>query len=197
MLKKTLITLLFTGVLFAQNHYILHNEAVIIDKAVTKIEKMCTEIHEKTGIGVYTSAVKSAEGKTITEYSDAVAKELDAPYVLLAIAAYEQQVEMVMSPEVAKYIDKDTILDEYVIPILISHNSKATPEQKFSAAIFNGVAEITDEIAAEHNIAFANSVGSESKNFYEGIMWVVKLMLILTGIVLTYIYLSSKRKENE
>ena len=194
MIKKTLISLLFTGVLFAQNHFILHNDAIIIDKAAEKIEKMCSEIAEKTGVGVYTSAVKTAGGKSITEYTDELTAGLNTPYVVLAIAVDEEQIEMVMSPEVAKYIDKDEILDEYIIPILVSHNKKASPEQKFSAAIFNGVAEITDEIATEHNIVFANSVGSESKNFYEGIMWIIKLLLVLTAAVLVYIYLSSKKE---
>lgn len=197
MIKKTFFMLLFSGFLFAQNSYILHNESIIIDKAAKKIEKMCAEIYEKTGVGVYTSAVASSGGKTITEYSSTLSADLKAPYVLLAIAAYEQQIELVMSPDVARYIDKDTVLDEYIIPILVSHNKKASAEQKFSAAIFNGVAEITDEIAEEHNIVFANSVGSESKNFYEGIMWIVKLMLIFTFAVLVYIYLSSKRKGSE
>jgi len=196
MIKKLLLTLLFSGVLFAQNHYILQNESIIIDKAAEKIEKMCSEIYEKTGVGVYTSAVRNAGGKSITEYAGTVAAGIKSPFAL-AIAVDEQQIELLMSPELAKYIDKDEILDEYVIPILVSHNKKASPEQKFSAAVFNGVAEITDEIASEHNIAFANSVGSESKNFYEGIMWVVKLMLIFTGAVLTYIYLTSKRREHE
>ncbi len=195
MIKKTLLLFLLTTFLFGADSYILHNESIIIDKAAKKIEKMCTEIAEKTGVAVYTSAVKSTGGKTITEYATGIASNLKKPYVLLAIAAYEQQIEMVMSPEVAKYIDKDEVLDDFIIPILVSHNKEATPEQKFSAAVFNGIAETTDQIAAEHNIVFANSVGSESKNFYEGIMWVIKLMLLITVAVLAYIYLSSKKEQ--
>ena len=156
---------------------------------------MCREIDEKTGVGVYTSAVKSLQGATIGQYAQTLTQDLKAPYILLAMAVNEQQIEMVMSPEVSKYIDKDEILDEYIIPILVSHNKNASPEQKFSAALFNGIAETTDQIAGEHNIVFANSVGSESKNFYEGIMLVIKLMLLFTVAVLVYIYLSSKKEK--
>ena len=195
MIKKTLLVLLFSSFLFAQNSYILNNESVIIDKAAEKIEKMCREIDEKTGVGVYTSAVKSLQGATIGQYAQTLTQDLKAPYILLAMAVNEQQIEMVMSPEVSKYIDKDEILDEYIIPILVSHNKNASPEQKFSAALFNGIAETTDQIAGEHNIVFANSVGSESKNFYEGIMLVIKLMLLFTVAVLVYIYLSSKKEK--
>jgi len=195
MIKKILTVLLFTASLFAESTYLLHNESIIIDKAAVKMEKMCDELFQKTGVGVYTSAVKSTNGLSITDYGHTLAGTLKQPYVLLSIAADEQQIDMIMSPEIAKYIDKDEILDDFIIPILVSHNKKATLEQKYSAAVFNGIAETTDQIAAEHNVKLANSVGSESKNFYEGLMWIIKLMLIVTAAVLVYIYLSSKKEK--
>lgn len=195
MIKKILAVLLFAASLFAESTYLLHNESIIIDKAAVKMEKMCDELYRKSGVGVYTSAVKSTKGLSIIDYGQSIAAKLKEPYVLLSIAADEQQVDMIMSPDVAEYIDKDEILDDFIIPILVSHNKKATLEQKYSAAIFNGIAEITDQVAAEHDIKLANSVGSESKNFYEGLMWIIKLMLIVTVAVLAYIYLSSKKEQ--
>jgi len=194
MIKNSLIFLLFTASLLAQGKYVLHNESIIIDKAAVKMEKMCDELNQKTGIGVYTSAVKSTQGLSIVEYGNKIARELKGPFVLLSIATNEEQIDMIMSPEIATYLDKDEILDDFIIPILVSHNKDATPEQKYSAAIFNGIAETTDQIATEHNVQLAHSVGSESKNFYEGLMWIIKLMLLVTLAVLAYIYLSSKKE---
>jgi uncharacterized membrane protein YgcG len=192
MIKHLFFLLLSITFLFGGNH-ILHNDAILIEKAAQKIEKMCEELLQTTGVGVYISAVDTLDGKSIVQYGSDLAQKLNAPYVLLAIAVKDEQIDLTMSPDVANYLDKDEILDDFIIPILVSHNKKSTPQQMYSAAIFNGVAEMTDQIAAEHNIVLANSVGSQSKNFYEGIMWVIKLLMLITVAVLVYIYISSKR----
>lgn len=198
MFKNITLMLFFSVVsLFAKSGYILHNEDILIDKAAAKIEKMCDELYAKTGTAVYVSAVNTLKERTITLYAQEMAKGLEGEFALLVFAGAQKQIELVMSPEVESFIDKDEILDGYIIPILVAKTKDTTPQQQYSAGIFNGIAELTDQIAKKHDIVLENSVGSQSKNFYEGLMWVIKLLLLITVAIFAYAYLKNRKEKRQ
>ena len=165
----------------AQYAPVLKNENVLMDKAQMKIEEMSQELYKKTGQAFYLQAIRALPaGDTITSYVQKEAATLTAPYVLLVLSANEKQIEMAISPDLAKVIDKDEILDDYIIPILVAHVKNATDLTQYSAGLLNGSGEVIDRLAAAKGVTLLSSIGSGSKNFFDGLMVVVWIMLILT-----------------
>lgn len=194
-MKNLLILFIFPLVLWANQNLIINNESILMDKTVVKLEEMTNELHQKTGIGIYISAVESLKGKTVTAYGEELSGQLSGSYLLLVFASEDKQIELFMSPDVASVIDTDDILDDYIIPILVERRKDLSLQQQYSAAIFNGIAEVVDELAESQNIVLSSSVGSGSKDFYDGLSVVIKILLIFTFAALFYAYYKSKREK--
>ena len=100
-----------------------------------------------------------------------------------------------MSKDLESIIDKDDILDGYVIPLLASKD-KNTLFAKTSAASLNGYAQIADSIAKNANIKLESSIGSEGKT--AGTLWRVFIYtLVVFGIIAyTLIVMRERRYKN-
>jgi hypothetical protein len=195
MIKKLLYLLLFTFALNASENFILHNENIISEKASLKIEKMCNELYAKTGVGVYVSAVRSLGGKKITEYEKEIANSLNGKFILLAFSSGDKQIDLFSTPGETGLFDKNEILDDYILPIIIEKRKDLSYEQQYTAGLFNGVAELTDEIAEKHGIVLQESIGSEGKHFYDGLMVIIKILLALTIFTTFYIYYKARQEK--
>ncbi len=174
--------------------FVLKNDSLVIDKAVDKIEEMSQELHDKTGIGVYLVAVeKLPEGVGVTEEAKTIATDLKAPYALIVFSSSDKQIDLITSKDLEGKLDKDEILDTYIIKILVSHNKNVTEEQKYSAALLNGIAEATDRLAETKGIVLDSSIGSESKETYDIIALIVKIMLLITVLAIGRIWYYRER----
>lgn len=190
---KKLLILTFVFTTFLQAEFILKNDSIVLEKAAVKIEEMSKELYEKTGITANLSAqYKLPEGMGITQQGQAVAKDLKAPYALIIFSASDKQIDSILSEDL-KDIDKDEILDTYVIPLLVTYNKKVSQTQKYSAGLLNGMAELTDRLAKTKNIVLESSIGSESKDTYEVIAMIVKIMMILTVFAVGRIWYTSRK----
>ena len=67
-----------------------------------------------------------------------------------------------MTDELKKVIDKDDILDDYVIPLLSSYD-KNDKRAKISAATLNGYSQIVSNIATAQNIKIESNINSDGK----------------------------------
>jgi len=194
---QRIFLLFFLTFSFSHASFILHNEGILAEKAVPKIEEMTGELHQKTGIGVYLSMIDSLKGETITQYENKLAKGLEAPFVLISFARAEQQIDLVASADLEGKLDKDEVLDDYIIPLFVEHRKDLTDTQQFSAGLFNGIAFITDSLADQAGIVLASSVGSGSKNFMDVLMIIIKIMLALTIIAYFVAYFRHKKAQKE
>lgn len=109
-----------------------------------------------------------ADTHGIVEYEKNISASLKAPYVLVVFSAKEQKVDMTVSDDLQKIVNKNEILNTYIIPILVA-GDKNSVDAKYSAAMLNGVAEIADEIAASRGVKLDSSIGSDSRNFMQGL----------------------------
>jgi len=117
---------------------------------------------------------------------------LQKPYVLLSIAVEETHVNLLFSDDLKKVIDKNDILDGYVVPLLASKD-KNTLFAKISAASLNGYAAIADTLADSRNIKLESSIGNAGK--VSGTIWrVVMYTLIVLGL-LAYTYAILKKRK--
>jgi hypothetical protein len=187
--------------LSAQQH-ILNDDQLIDDRAKEKINQIGDEVKSKLGVNIYIYA-KSNLGldeniKTkdkidfIRNNENQIISTLAKPYVLLSIAVEETHVNLLFSDELKSVLDKDDILDGYVVPLLASKD-KNTLFAKVSAATLNGYAAIGDIIAESKQIKLESSIGNAGK--VSSTIWrVVMYTLVVLGL-LAYTYAVLKRRK--
>jgi hypothetical protein len=177
--------------------FALNKDNVLIDRSVVKINEMSGELKAKTGVSVYISAVQKLEAnQTIGAYAKAIANDLSAPYILIAVSAVDKQIDAVISKELESVISKDDILCITpgcpIIPILSETRRDLSNSQQISAGVFNGAAFIVDAIAENRDVTLVSSVGSGSKTFGVTLAWIVRLMIVLTLVAMFVAWRSSK-----
>lgn len=152
------------------------NQNIIKQRTYDKVSEISNELYAKTGVSIVAHLMEQTNGG-IVEYEKNILATLTGPYVFLAFSAKDQKVDIVVSDSLKSVVNKNEILNTFIIPILVAEDKNAV-DTKYSAAILNGVAEIADEIAASKNIKLDSSIGSESRNFMQG------LRALFYGIIL-------------
>lgn len=183
--------------------YILSHDELIDPRAIAKINEIGTEVETKTGVKIYLfvkenygiddSLSMKEKFEKIKIYENQLLHNLNTPYVLITMSLDQTHLNLFTSPELDSIIDKNEILNDYIIPLLASKD-KNKLFSKVSAALLNGYAQIGDEIAASKNIKLESSIGSGGKTF--GTIWKVFMyFIIVTGLVAyTIAVLKSKKR---
>lgn len=186
------------------NEFILSDDGLIDPRAQEKITQMGLESKEKLGVNIYLY-VKSTyglgekiKGKDkiiyLKNHESMVLESLKKPYALMTMSIDEQHVNLLVSESLKKIINKDDILDGYVVPLLASKD-KNTLYAKVSAATLNGYAAIADTIADDKDIKLETSIGSQGK--IASTIWrVMMYTLVVIGLlVYTFVVLREKRRK--
>ena len=202
------IKLLFLVLLYVlnlqatQNPYILTHDGLIDSRAQDKILEIGNESKEKLGINLYID-IKEDNGidpkekrdirKTLMkEKEQEIVSKLEKPYAVLTISINQLYTNILMSEDLKKIIDRDDILDNYVIPLLASKD-KNSLFAKTSAAVLNGFAQMADSVAESKNIKLESSIGSEGKT--AGTIWKVFMYtLVVVGLFLYVVIILRERK---
>lgn len=204
MTKKLLFLLLvFISTLSAnQNPYIIMDDGLIDQRAQDKIFEIGQETKQKLGVNLYVN-IQENNGINPKEKRDIrknlmrkleaeMISKLDKPYVVLSISIDQLYANILYSDDMKTIIDKDDILDGYVIPLLASKD-KNSLFAKTSAATLNGFAQMADSIAQSQNITLVSSIGSEGKT--AGTIWKVFMyFIVLTGLGLYVVIILKERK---
>ena len=180
--------------LTAQN-YIINDDKLIDDRAKEKINQIGDEVKSKLGVNIYVY-VKSTLGldeniKTkekidiIKNNENQIISKLESPYVFLSIAVEETHVNLLSSDDLKTIVNKNDILDGYVVPLLASKD-KNTLFSKVSAASLNGYGAIADTIAESKNIKLESSIGSDGK--ISSTIWRVMMYTIVVLALFAYTY---------
>ncbi|RXK13359.1 hypothetical protein CP965_06040 [Halarcobacter mediterraneus] len=202
-LKVVVITLLlFLSSNLYASKYVLSDDGLIDKRAIGKIEEIGNETSAKLNVNIYVYA-KSSLGldsnistkdkiKYIKDHESQILDSLKKPYVLLTMSVEDTHVNLIVSSSLKDVVEKNEILNGYVVPLLASKDKNST-FAKASAAILNGYAAIADTIAESKGIELESSIGSSGK--VAGTIWrVFMYTLIILGILL-YMYAVLKRKK--
>ena len=187
--------------LSAQN-FIVNDDKLIDDRAKEKINQIGDEVKSKLGVNIYVY-VKSTLGldeniktkdkiEIIRNNENQIVSKLENPYVLLSISVEETHVNLLFSDEFKTNLDKDDILDGYVVPLLASKD-KNTLFSKVSAATLNGYAAIADTIAESKNIKLESSIGNSGK--VSSTIWRVLMYTIIILGLFAYTYAILKKRK--
>jgi hypothetical protein len=187
--------------LSAQN-FILNDDKLIDNRAIEKINQIGDETKSKLGVNIYIYA-KSTLGLAehistkdkidfIKNNETKIVETLEKPYVLLSISIEETHVNLLFSDELKGIINKNDILDGYVVPLLAS-NDKNTLFAKVSAATLNGYAAIADTIADTKNIKLESSIGNAGK--VSSTIWRVFMYTVIVLGLLAYTYAVLRKRK--
>ena len=186
----------------AQN-FILKGDNYIVDqRAQLKILEIANEVKTKTNTNIYLY-VKNSYGinkqmpmkekiKIINETENKILDNLQKPYALLTISVEDMHVNLISSKELESVLDKNDILNGYVIPLLASKD-KNQLYAKVSAAVLNGYAQIADVIAQQDGIKLESSIGSQGK--VTGTIWKVFMYSVVIIGILLYTYAVMRRRK--
>jgi hypothetical protein len=187
--------------------YIVNHSGLMDDRAYTKINTIGNEVSKKVGVEIYLDVkgsnqidprlpreqrykqVKELEEKLFNDVKNSTTK----PFIILTMAIDQYYTNILYSNEkLKKTISKDEILDDYVIPLLASHD-KNMRKSKVSAASLNGYAQIADELANSINIKLESSIGSSGKAVSE--IWKVFMYtMVFIGIISYSIVVMREKK---
>ena len=196
----SLLLFLYSNLSAAQ--FILNDDKLIDDRAKEKINQIGDEVKSKLGVNIYIYAksnlgldenIKTKEKiEFIRSNENQLVSTLEQPYVLLTIAVEETHVNLLFSDSLKEVLDKNDILDGYVVPLLAS-NDKNTLFAKVSAATLNGYAAIADKIADSKDMKLESSIGNAGK--VSSTIWrVVMYTLIVLGL-LAYTYAILRKRK--
>ncbi len=182
--------------------FILNHDDLIDKRAYEKINQIGSEVKSKLNVNVYLNVKENLSlGKDlplkekftkIKSYEKEIISKLKKPYILLNMSIDDIYVNILYSKDLEKLIDKDEILDGYVVPLLASKD-KNSLFAKVSAAVLNGYAAIADTLAQKRNIKLETSIGNQGK--ISSTIWrVLMYTLIVLGLFL-YTYAVLKRKK--
>jgi hypothetical protein len=191
----------FSQNLLAQN-FILNDDGLIDSRAKEKINQMGDEVKSKLGVNVYIYAKSSFELDEnislkdkinyIKNFENEIIPTLTNPYVLLSMSAEDTHVNLQFSEELNNIIDKNDILDGYVVPLLASKD-KNSLFAKVSASMLNGYAAIADTLAESKDIKLESSIGNAGK--VSGTIWRVFMYTIVVLGLLAYTYAILRKRK--
>jgi hypothetical protein len=188
--------LCFSNPLLAK--YIVIDEVVKVDGFNEQIEPMGEELSAKTGINLYMSLVKRTENnQSIIEYQQALIKTLEEPAVLFSFVEESKQVQIYAEDKsLYKLFDREEIMNPLaiwpffngrVIPLIGAKAPKEVdPKDKYAVAMYNGYAEISEQIAEAKGVVLDTAVGDTNKNIYKVIITLMFFLSLITVIKLGY-----------
>ena len=185
-----------------KNIFILNHDGLMDKRAQNKIIEIGKEAKQKLGINIYLNLKEDNGIDTLLNREDRIrlmkqkekelVKKLKQPYAVLSIAVNQMYANILISSDLENIINKDDILDNYVIPLLASKD-KNTLFAKTSASSLNGFAQIADSVADSKNIKLISSIGSAGKT--AGTIWKVFIYtLVIVGLVLYIVIIMREKK---
>lgn len=184
-------TLFFYSSLFSFENLIVNEFNIINHKSQEKMQEIGNELFSKTGIRAYVVAIKHFSQKDMISFEKEFAKQLKEPFVLLSIATLDQKVD-IYTTNLNNLFNKEQILSPIpwsgtILPILAGKNS----EDKYSAAMINGYADLVDQIAKSKNVTLEKNIGNSNKNTIN----ILRIIIYLT-IIWAISYIIYKRRKN-
>ncbi|QOY51933.1 3-dehydroquinate dehydratase [Candidatus Sulfurimonas baltica] len=211
-LAALILTVLFNTSLTAQ--YLYKDEVIFNPAFSEQIEKLGSELYQKTGISLRLIMLKELPNKMhIVEYEKELMKDFSEPTILLTFSEMDSKVDILASePSLYKYFDKKQILSPIsspvqafvialmnmdfsdmtsggtILPLLAQKAKKGEILGKYSGSMFNGYADIAEQIAESKNVVLQNAVGNANQNS------ILLVKVLFYGIIVYGIVLYIKRK---
>lgn len=179
--------------LCAESRFVLSNpDGLIVPKSEVFIEKLSSELREKTGFSLYVVAVDriKAKDKTDRDLFKQRFLNLPPPYGVVFFFKSQHKIDIVLNPSLG--IDKNRIISQYMVPILMQEKELTSP--KISASILNGYAQLADEIALYYGAHLEENLIVDRSGSKDYIHYLVYTIFGITFGLIALLYFSRKRR---
>ena len=204
MLREKIIGLFLLFYIFQNSlsaTFIIKDELGIHPEFHNQIDVMGNELLQKTGISAHILILKTTNGESLSKIGGEELAKLPKNSLILTFTELEKKVDIVGYPETLKLFDKEQVLSPYpwsgtILPIL-GEKIKKDPRHKYSVALFNGYADIVEQIAETKSVTLDNAVGSSNKvviNIIRAIFY--GIIVFALGYIIYKMYLRKKVKNN-
>jgi hypothetical protein len=180
MLTAARVTLLALLLTFSLSANYLINDHLISPKAGEVIERIGSELEEKTGLHGYVIASNDRLEKraNLYEYVKKYHKHLREPWVAILFLPNNKRLGILASdPAMKSWYDPGEV-KKYAIDILGSADSNSQ-QSKYDVAMVQAYSELADELAAHKGVQLERTIRNESQWLIRGITWLVYLGAIL------------------
>jgi len=193
LLKKAVLLTVFFIFLqtLVQAQYLKSPKNLINEKAVEKIEEIGREINNKLNINLYLYANETIGGKTMVQYREEIRKLQKESYVILLFTQKEKKVDIITSKNLEGKFDIEEVLNPFsgtIIPLLITKPKKDAIDDRVSAAMLNGYADIADKLAQSFDIELSTSIGNSNRD----IINTMRVIFYITIIIILGLYFRKK-----
>jgi len=211
-LLALILTIFFQTSLSAE--YLYKDEIIFNPAFNAEVNQLGSELYEKTGISLRLVMLKELpQGKSIVEYEQELMKEFSSPTILLTFSEMDSKVDILAHPtSLYEYFDKKQVLSPIsspvqafvvallnfdfsdmtsggtILPLLAGQAKKGEVLGKYSASMFNGYADVAEQVADSKNVVLENAVGSANQTT----ITVVKVLFY--GFIVYGIFLYAKRR---
>ena len=211
-LAALILALLFQTSLAAQ--YLYKDEVIFNPAFNTEVEKLGSELYQKTGISLRLVMLKELPNKmNIVEYEKELIKDFAEPTILLTFSEMNSKVDILASePSLYEYFNKKQVLSPIsspvqafvvallsmdfsdmtsggtILPLLAQKAKKGEVLGKYSGSMFNGYADIAEQIAESKGIILENAVGSANQTS------ILAVKVLFYGVIFYAIFMYIKRK---
>jgi hypothetical protein len=208
-LAALILIVFFQNILFADKY--LHKDEVIHNQKFEEdINKIGSELYEKTGIKLKLVCVKEVKPfKNILEFEKNIIKDFKEPTILLAFSELDKKVDIYTNDtSLYKYFNREQVLspaaspmqafaiaitasDSFenfmahltnyggtILPLIGLKTKKFEILGMYSAALYNGFADIAEQVASSKGVKLKSAPGNTNKNF----IFFVKILFY--GIIL-------------
>lgn len=208
--------------------YLYKDQVINKPKFSQYINKLGSELYNKTGIALRLVILKSLDNnQTMYEYESNLIKKFKQPTVLLTFSALNKKVDIIVKPKsLYKYFNKQqvlspasSILNSLYIAIVYSKNfkqfratalndggtiipllaqktkGKTETDDKYSAALFNGYADIASQIAKAKHVTLKANVGNSTHDMMDLLRIIFYGVLLYAGF--RYLKIRSNQKKRK
>lgn len=217
------LTLIFFSSLLQSKEYLYKDEVILNPAFNQEVNKLGSELYEKTGISLKLIMLRELpKDMNIVEYEKELMQEFSEPTILLTFSELDSRVDILAYPtSLYEYFDKRQILSPIsspvqafvvalmnfnfsdmssggtILPLLAQKAKDGEQKGKYSGSMFNGYADIAEQVAKSKNVVLENAVGSA--NQYSILVVKVLFYGVLLYALIMYIRkrIYSKRQNNE
>jgi len=185
MAKARLALLMLSLFLNFLNAKYLFNDHLVSPKASDYIEKMGSELKEKTSVNAYlfTTNDKIKRGVSVYDFIKRYKDSVSEPYVGIVFAPNSQRIHVVASSkELLSKLDKGEILDSAIDVFAVKDSN--TKQSKFDLGLVQAYSELADQVAKTKSVKLDSTIKA-------GGGWVLKIVnsLILVGsLIVIWLY---------
>lgn len=184
------------------SRFILKGSDLMDPRTIEKIDAMGKELFVKTGVNAYIYLSHHYSEHSFDDMKRKIAfiksfehnltKTLDKPYLLITVSLDDKRINLLASASVEGIVDKDDLLNGYIIPLLASEADKNPLKSKVSAALLNGYSELVEEVAASRGESIESAINGNGK--LVGTVWRVFIYTLVFFGLIAYSYAVWKDK---